>query len=72
MSKTIYTRMGDGERVKMSPTEIRDDIHLGSENAANMARIPSLTDHDIEELFDIIAEPGRVVSVPHGLSLIHI
>ena len=70
MSKTIYTRMGDGERVKMSPTEIRDEIHLGSENAAKMARIPSLTDHDIEELFDIIAEPGRVVSVPHGQELI--
>ena len=70
MSKSILTRMGDGERVKMTPAEIRDELQQGSQNAGDMARIPVLTTDDIEHLFDIIAEPNRVVSVPHGHELI--
>ncbi len=70
MPSTILTRMGDGERVKMSPEKIMDELRAGSENAVDMARIPVLTDDEIEHLFDILAEPGRVVSVPHGHELI--
>lgn len=70
MSNSIFTRMGDGERVSMSPMEIRDEIRQGSASAAEMARIPVLSDSESDELFDIIAEPGRVVSVPHGHELI--
>jgi len=70
MPNTILTRMGDGERVKMSPSEIRDELRKGSEHAARTARISILTDDEFEQLYDIIAEPGRVVSVPHGHELI--
>jgi dimethylamine--corrinoid protein Co-methyltransferase len=70
MPKSILTRMGDGERVKMSSSEIRDELRQGTQNAAEMARIPELPDDEIEQLFEIIAEPGRVVSVPHGHELI--
>jgi hypothetical protein len=70
MSNTILTRMGDGEKVTMSPSEIKAEINRGTDNASELARIPVLTDDDIEHLFDIIAEPGRVVSVPHGHELI--
>ncbi len=70
MSLNILTRMGDGERVKMSQAEIRDELQQGSQNAAGMARIPVLAADDIQQLYDIIAEPGRIVSVPHGHELI--
>ncbi len=70
MPKTILTRMGDGERVKMSPEKIKEEVRSGSEYAARAARIPILTDDEFEQLYDIIAEPGRVVSVPHGHELI--
>ena len=70
MQKAILTRMGDGERLKMSPSEIKTELQDGSQTAASMARIPDLTDNEIEQLCDIIAEPGRIVSVPHGQELI--
>ena len=70
MQKSILTRMGDGERLKMSPLEIKTELQDGSQTAASMARIPDLTDNEIEQLCDIIAEPGRIVSVPHGQELI--
>jgi dimethylamine--corrinoid protein Co-methyltransferase len=70
MTNSILTRMGDGERVQMSRAEIKEEIRRGTENAAELARIPVLSDGETEQLFDIIAEPGRVVSVPHGHELI--
>jgi dimethylamine--corrinoid protein Co-methyltransferase len=70
MPKTISTRMGDGERVKMTPSEIKDELRSGAENAAASAGIPNLADEDIDQLCDIIAEPARIVSVPHGHELI--
>ena len=70
MPNSIPTRMGDGERVKMSPSEIKAELKSGAENASATAAIPILTDEDIEQLCDIIAEPGRIVSVPHGHELI--
>ena len=66
MPNTILTRMGDGERVKMSPSEIKAELRIGSENAATKACVPDLADAEIEQLYDIIAEPGRIVTVPHG------
>jgi dimethylamine---corrinoid protein Co-methyltransferase len=70
MSNEILTRMGDGERIKMSSSEIREELRSGSESAAGAGRIPVLTDDEIEALYDIIAEPGKIVSVPHGDELI--
>ena len=67
MPNIILTRMGDGERVKMSPSEIKEELRSGSENAATTACIPDLVDEEIEQLYDIIAEPGRIVTVPQGL-----
>ncbi len=70
MQKNILTRMGDGERLKMSAPEIKAELQDGSQTAASMARIPTLTDEEIDQLCAIISEPGRIVSVPHGYELI--
>ncbi len=53
MQKTILTRMGDGERLKMSPSEIKAELQDGSQNAASMARIPALTEEEIEQLSEL-------------------
>ena len=70
MSDYIFTRMGDGERIQMSPSEIRDEMQKGMERASELARIPGLSSDEIELLLEIVTEPGRVVSVPHGHELI--
>ena len=66
MDKGIRTRMGDGERIFMSPQEIREDLQEGMQLAAKNGRVPELSSQEIEQMLDIIAEPGRIVSVPPG------
>lgn len=58
--------MGDGERVRMTPEEIRQDIQTGSADAARRAKIPQLTADEQEQLYAILAEPSRIVSVNPG------
>ncbi len=66
MGKSIYTRMGDGQRVAMSPDEINEDLLAGTNDAAQRANIPVLTPEELEQLLDIFAEPAKVVSVSAG------
>jgi dimethylamine--corrinoid protein Co-methyltransferase len=70
MSKKILTRMGDGERVWLSASAIKEDIAAGVEDAARRAKVPPLTATEQEQLFDIIANPARLVSVSPGEELI--
>jgi dimethylamine--corrinoid protein Co-methyltransferase len=66
MKDQIMTRMGDGERVRISAAEIKADILAGTHDAAQSADIAELQSDDMQQLFDIIAEPSRVVSVSPG------
>jgi len=66
MSEKILTRMGDGERVWMTPLEVREDIQNGTADASKRAGIPELTAEEQQQLFDIIADPSRIVSVRPG------
>ncbi|MCF8068706.1 MAG: hypothetical protein K9L30_09000 [Desulfobacterales bacterium] len=70
MSKTIRTRMGDGELVMMSAGEIKADILEGSKDAADRGKIPELSANELDQLYNIIAEPGRIVSVNPGEEVI--
>jgi dimethylamine--corrinoid protein Co-methyltransferase len=70
MQKKIFTRMGDGELVSMSAGEIREDIQAATRDAAERAEIPELTPQEMEQLFEIIAEPSRAVSVNSGQEVI--
>ncbi len=70
MSDKIFTRMGDGERVVMSAEEIKEDIAAGTEDAARRGKIPELSSDDREQLFGIMADPSRAVSVSPGEELI--
>lgn len=66
MQKEILTRMGNGDLIRMSPSQVREDIAAGTEDAADRGKIPELTSADQEHLFDIIADKNRVVGVEPG------
>ncbi len=70
MSHDIVTRMGDGERVSLSAEEVHEDIQAGTADAADRGGIPELTAEEQERLFDIIADPSRIVSVKPGEEVI--
>ncbi len=70
MGDDIFTRMGDGERLKMSAGEIKEDIAAGTEDAARRGKIPELSDDDREQLFEIMADPSKTVSVSPGEEII--
>ena len=62
--------MGDGELVSMSAEEIKEDIQTATRDAARRAEIPALTPEEMEQLFEIIAEPSRAVSVISGQEVV--
>lgn len=66
MQEEITTRMGDGRMVKMSAAQVREDIATGTWDAADRGHIPELTGDEQEQLYEIIADKNRVVSVSHG------
>ena len=70
MDGKILTRMGDGERVWMSESDLKTDIQDGTADAAQRAEISPLTQEDQDRLFDIIADPARMVSVCPGEEVI--
>jgi len=62
--------MGDGELVSTSACRIKEDILTATRDAARRAEIPELTSDEMEQLFEIIAEPSRAVSVISGHEVI--
>ncbi len=70
MGGGIRTRMGDGERIELDEEELRQDLLDGTRDAAEKGKIPELTGSELDQLFEIFAEPGRTVSVPHGEELV--
>ena len=70
MGDGIFTRMGDGERIELDKEELRQDLLDGTRDAAKTGQIPELTGSELDQLFEIIAEPGRIVSVPPGEELV--
>lgn len=70
MTKSILSRMGDGQRILFSASELKTDIDEGSAEAAERARISEISNDEKEQLFDIIADPAKVVSVHPGEEVI--
>lgn len=66
MSDKILTRMGDGERVWMTADDIREDIQAGTADAAKRAQVRELSLVEQEQLYAIMADPARIVSVEPG------
>jgi dimethylamine--corrinoid protein Co-methyltransferase len=62
--------MGDGERIQLDEKELRKEVLDGTRDAAAKGHIPELTGSELDQLFEIFAEPGRTVSVPPGKELV--
>lgn len=70
MGDWIRTRMGDGERIELDEKDLRQELRDGTRDAARRGKIPELGGSDLDQLFEIFAEPGRIVSVPPGEELV--
>lgn len=70
MRDRILTRMGDGQRIEMSCDQIKEELLTGTRDAAQRAEISELTPDDLELLFDITADPSRIVGVAPGQEVI--
>ena len=70
MGDGVFTRMGDGERIELDAQTLRQDLLDGTRDAAKKGQIPELEASELDQLFEIIAEPGRIVSVPPGEELV--
>jgi dimethylamine--corrinoid protein Co-methyltransferase len=62
----IQTRMGDGIRFEMTETELREDLEKGTSDAADRAKIPVLTEDELQYLYEIHKCRDRVVGVEKG------
>ena len=66
MASHVITRMGDGSTVEMTRDELRQEFIEGSEFAAKKAKIPPLTENEIDYLVDMFAAPTRIWGVERG------
>ena len=62
----IQTRIGNGIRIEMTEAEVKKDLAAGTEDAADRAKIPPLTEDELRYLFEIHKCPDRVVGVERG------
>jgi dimethylamine--corrinoid protein Co-methyltransferase len=62
--------MGDGEKIELDKEELKQELLDGTREAADKGKIPELTGSELDQLFEIFAEPGRIVSVPPGEELV--
>ncbi len=66
----IKTRMGDGFRVEMTEAEVREDLEVGTKDAAERAGVSPLTDDELKYLYEIFECPYRVVGVEEGKEVV--
>lgn len=66
----ILTRMGDGQRITMPPSQVKEDLLAGTQDAADRGKVPALASSELDHLFGIIAERNRVVTVEPGEEIV--
>jgi len=62
----IPTRMGDGSLIEMTRSEIKADLEAGMQMAVKRAKVPELTQDELDHLLDIYASPARFTAVDIG------
>jgi dimethylamine---corrinoid protein Co-methyltransferase len=66
----IPTRMGDGSLVEMTRSQIQADLEDGTRVSAKRAKVPELTQDELEHLLDIYASPARFTAVDIGAEVV--
>ncbi|SDO53903.1 dimethylamine:corrinoid methyltransferase [Desulforhopalus singaporensis] len=62
----IFSRYGDGTPLELDEKELMEELHAGTEDAADRAKVSTLTDDDLKHLYEILASPYKFVSVEPG------
>jgi dimethylamine---corrinoid protein Co-methyltransferase len=62
--------MGDGYVVELSPEELRQDLLAGAADAVKRGKVPPLEEAEIDYLFELFADPSRIVGVEPGHEVI--
>lgn len=62
----IPTRMGDGSLVEMTRSEIKADLEAGTQLAAKRAKVPELTQDELDHLLEIYGSAARFTAVDIG------
>jgi dimethylamine--corrinoid protein Co-methyltransferase len=70
MEQSIITRLGDGSRVHMTPSEIRADLEEGTALGAKKAKLPPLEPGELDQLHEIFASNARFTGVDIGDELV--
>ncbi len=66
----IMQRFGDGYLYEMTEADLKKDIVEGTEDAADRAKVPPLTEDEIQHMYDIYGSPRKFVSVQPGNEII--
>jgi len=66
LESKIPTRMGDGSLTDMTRSELKAEIEAGTEAAAKRAKLPELTQDELDHILDIFASPSRFSAVDIG------
>lgn len=70
MTTKYPIRYGDGYRDTMTMEEIKNEISLGTEDAADRGKIPPLSAEDQERLLEICTMPSKFVTVEPGKEVV--
>ena len=70
MDGSIPTRMGDGSFARMSRSEIRADLEAGTQDGAKKAKVPALSESELEHLLEIFASTTRFTAVDLGREVV--
>ena len=62
--------MGDGALVEMTRSEIRADIEAGAQDGARRAKVPPLSQDELDHLLDIYASLARFTGVDIGSEVV--
>jgi dimethylamine---corrinoid protein Co-methyltransferase len=66
----IFTRYGDGTPVELSEKEFMEDLVAGTEDAADRASVPQLSEDELNYLLKMYASKSSFVSVEPGKEVI--
>ncbi len=62
----IFTRMGDGSPLWLSPDEVRFELNEGTLDAADRGKVDPLQKEELQYLYEIIALPVNAASIKRG------
>ena len=68
--RKYFTRFGDGTPTELSESELMEDLRAGTEDAAERAGVPPLSEDELKYLFEIFTCPQTFVSVEPGKEVI--